>query len=110
MRTAAALWMIEDLEPFPDAPTVGEVCEPQTYWATPEMLGVPRELVCEVAARVEEVTTVGGVELVAHLGHGFTTMVPRRIDAIGVTTLTGCWCGIATCGSTIAPPRSGARW
>ncbi|MBB3037004.1 hypothetical protein [Hoyosella altamirensis] len=84
-----ALWMIEDLEPFPDAPQVGEVCEPSTYWATPEMRSVPRELTCEVAAQVEEVTIHGRTERVAHLGNGFTTMIPDGIDAVGETTLRG---------------------
>ncbi|AEF40766.1 hypothetical protein AS9A_2319 [Hoyosella subflava DQS3-9A1] len=81
--------MIEDLEPFPDAPQVGEVSEPSTYWATPEMLEVPHELICEVSAQVEEVTIHGRTERVAHLGNGFTTMIPEGIDAMGETTLRG---------------------
>ncbi|WP_278312454.1 hypothetical protein [Lolliginicoccus levis] len=85
-----ALWMIEDLEPFPDAPRVGEVCEPSTYWASPGMVEVPDEMICEVTASVEEVTVHGRRERVAHLGEGFTTEIPDGIEALGETTLTGC--------------------
>ncbi|WP_235900394.1 hypothetical protein [Lolliginicoccus suaedae] len=84
------MWMIEDLEPFPDAPCVGEVCEPSTYWATPGILEVPDEMICEITAFVEEVTVRGQTERVAHLGEGFTTMVPESLNAIGETTLAGC--------------------
>lgn len=84
------LWMIEDLEGWPDDPSAGQVCEPTTYWATPATMDLPAELVCEVAARVEEVTVDDRRERVAHLGAGFTTIVPDGVVAAGETTLTGC--------------------
>lgn len=84
------LWMLEDLEPFPDVPSVGDVCEPATYWATPTMMDLPAGIVCEIGARVEETTIAGQQERIAHLPDGFQTMIPTYVDVIGETTLTGC--------------------
>ncbi|MFZ3391708.1 hypothetical protein TVH25_00405 [Rhodococcus sp. 7Tela_A2] len=84
------LWMIEDLEPWPDEPGVGQVCAPATRWITPDMVNLPVELVCSISARVEEIETDAGVERRAHLGHGFSTMLPPGLDLTGDTTLTGC--------------------
>lgn len=64
------LWMIEDLEPWPDEPEVGQVCEPATQWITPDTMDLPGELVRTIAARVEELETDAGVERRAHLGTG----------------------------------------
>lgn len=84
-----ALWMIEDLEWWPDTPEVGQMCEPTTYWATPEMMDMPEVLMCTIAARVEESEFDGRVEAIAHLGQGFTTMLPRDLALTGAVTLTG---------------------
>ncbi|WP_246442256.1 hypothetical protein [Rhodococcus triatomae] len=93
-RTSTTIWMLEDLEPFPDDPAVGDRCEPTTYWAAPDMLGLPAELWCRVEARIEEVHVDGHRERVAHLGEGFTTMLPDAVEAFpdtaGRTSLTGC--------------------
>ncbi|WP_305091643.1 hypothetical protein [Prescottella sp. R16] len=78
--------MIEDLEPFPDQPEVGDVFEPTTYWTDT----APDELVTEVAARIEKVTADDRIERLADLGDGFTTIVPSYIDAAGETVLSGC--------------------
>ena len=84
------LWMIEDLEPWPDEPKVGQVCEPTTYWVTPEMMDLPAELVCTIPARVEAIETGDRVERMAHLHDVFTTMLPAGLDATSDTMLTGC--------------------
>ncbi|WP_138996037.1 hypothetical protein [Rhodococcus zopfii] len=89
-ETTTTLWMIEDLEPWPDEPDVGQVCEPATQWITPDMMDLPTELVRTISARVEEIETDAGVERRAHLGHGFSTMLPPGLDIAGDTTLTGC--------------------
>ncbi|ETT25789.1 hypothetical protein QM787_22190 [Rhodococcus ruber] len=83
------LWMIEDLEFWPDEPAPGQVCEPTTYWAGPGMPECVPELVHEVSARVEQITVAGRVEQLAHLGHGFTTMLRDHLDTVGDVTLTG---------------------
>jgi hypothetical protein len=83
------LWMIEDLEFWSDEPAPGQTCEPTTYWAGPGMTECVAELVHEVHARVEEITVDGRVEQLAHLGHGFTTMLPDHLDTVGDATLTG---------------------
>lgn len=54
------------------------------------MLGLPRDMACDIDAIIDEVTTDGRTECVARLGSGFTTMVPDHIEGIGETTLTGC--------------------
>ncbi|MEV8194076.1 hypothetical protein AB0P13_18360 [Rhodococcus pyridinivorans] len=48
------LWMIEDLEPWPDPPAPGQVCEPTTSWITPGASDCIRELARHVPARVAE--------------------------------------------------------
>ncbi|WP_241011279.1 hypothetical protein [Rhodococcus sp. PSBB049] len=89
-ETTTTLWMIEDLEPWLDEPEVGQVCEPATQWITPDTMDLPAELVRTIAARVEELETDAGVERRAHLGHGFSTMLPSGLDVTGDTTVTGC--------------------
>ncbi|MFE2123535.1 hypothetical protein ACFW9U_23110 [Rhodococcus aetherivorans] len=89
-ETTTTLWMIEDLEPWPNEPEVGQVCDPAIQWITPHMMDLPGELVRTSAARVEELETGNGVERRAHLGHGFSTMLPSGLDVTGDTTLTGC--------------------
>ncbi|MGB2948873.1 MAG: hypothetical protein WBB62_16040 [Rhodococcus sp. (in: high G+C Gram-positive bacteria)] len=84
------LWMIEDLEPFPDAPAIGDTYSPTTFWAAPADVGLSSELSCEVSVEVEEVVTDLGVERVAHLAHGFTTLLPAHIRGNGRVTLNGC--------------------
>lgn len=84
------LWMIEDLEPFPDTPAVGELCEPTTYWSTPDAMELPADVVRDVEATVDEVTIDGRTERVARFESGFTTMIPDYIDVIGEATLAGC--------------------
>ncbi|MGV9748305.1 hypothetical protein ACWDTG_25875 [Rhodococcus zopfii] len=84
------LWMIEDLEPWPDEPDVGQVCEPATQWIAPDTMDLPTELVRTISAQVEEIETDAGVERRAHLDHGFSTMLPPGLDITGNTTLTGC--------------------
>ncbi|OBA35469.1 hypothetical protein ACRAJ3_07475 [Rhodococcus pyridinivorans] len=83
------LWMIEDLEPWPDPPAPGQVCEPTTSWITPGASDCIRELARHVPARVEQVTVDDRVELLAHLGHGFTTVLPPQLDTLGDVVLTG---------------------
>ncbi|MFM1723079.1 hypothetical protein ABEU20_001640 [Rhodococcus sp. PAM 2766] len=51
---------------------------------------LPAEMVSDVNAIVDEVTIDGRTERIAHLGRGFTTMVPDYIDVTGQTPLTGC--------------------
>lgn len=84
------LWMIEDLEPWQDEPAVGDVCEPTTYWATAGAMDLPDDLMREVSARVETVTIDGRLEQIAHLGDGFTTMLPHHLPVTGEVTLKGC--------------------
>lgn len=69
------LWMLEDTEPWPDEPAVGEVCRPTTFWASPERMDLPAEVCTDVPARIEGVTVDGRTERVAHLGDGLTTVV-----------------------------------
>lgn len=83
------LWMIEDLEPFPDAPAVGELCSPATFWAGPGELGLPADMMYEVEARVDEVVTETGIERVAHLQNGFATLLPDHIEGRGAVVLKG---------------------
>lgn len=84
------LWMIEDLEPFPDMPQAGDVCEPTTYWTTPERLNLPSEVGCTVSARIEEVAVDGRTERIAYLGCGVSTLLPEYIEGDGDVTLAGC--------------------
>ena len=84
------LWMIEDLEPFPDAPKVGQVCEPTTYWGTPAAINLPAALTSTITARVEETTIDGRTESIAHLGDGFTTMLRPGFGRTGDVKFTGC--------------------
>lgn len=83
------LWMLEDMEPWPDEPAVGAVFTPTTYWASPEQMDLPAQMCAEVPARVETVTVDGLTEWVADLGNGFTTMMGDG-DLVGDVTLRGC--------------------
>ncbi|MDH6281760.1 hypothetical protein [Prescottella agglutinans] len=84
------LWMIEDLEPWPDAPAVGQVCEPTTYWASPDTMELPAELMCTIPARIERIESGDHAERIADLGHGFTTMLPPDVVVTdGEENLTG---------------------
>jgi hypothetical protein len=85
----STLWMLEDLEPWPDQPVVGAVFSPTTHWASPEQMELPAEVCADVPARVEVVTTDGLTERVAHLGNGFTTMMGDQ-DLMGDVMLHGC--------------------
>ncbi len=83
--------MIEDLEPWPDAPEVGQVCEPTTYWAASGRMELPTELMCTIPARIERIVSGDHPERTADLGHGFTTMLPRDLAvADSAQNLTGC--------------------
>lgn len=88
-RPVTTLWMIEDLEPWPDQPTPGQVCRPTTYWTTPGATDCIRELVRDIPARVEQITVDDRVELLAHLGHGVTTVLPPQLDTLGDVVLRG---------------------
>ncbi|MBY4126770.1 hypothetical protein HQO83_00020 [Rhodococcus fascians] len=85
----STLWMLEDMEPWPDEPGVGAVCAPTTFWASPDRMDLPDEVCSEVPARVEAVTTDGRTEWVAHLGNGFTTMMGDG-GLVGDVVLNGC--------------------
>ena len=85
----STLWMLEDMEPWPDEPGVGAVCAPTTFWASPDRMDLPDEVCSEVPARVEVVTTDGRTEWVAHLGNGFTTMMAGG-GLVGDVVLYGC--------------------
>ncbi|KQU54058.1 hypothetical protein ASG84_23825 [Rhodococcus sp. Leaf278] len=83
------LWMLEDMEPWPDEPGVGAVCSPTTYWASPDRMDLPAEVCSDVPARVEAVTVDGRTEWIAHLGDGFTTMMADG-GLVGDVILHGC--------------------
>ncbi|CCQ14314.1 putative uncharacterized protein [Rhodococcus sp. AW25M09] len=83
------LWMLEDMEPWPDEPAVGAVFTPTTSWASPDTMDLPAEVCSDVPARVEAVTTGGRTEWVAHLGDGFTTMMSDG-SVVGDVMLHGC--------------------
>ncbi|OZD06972.1 hypothetical protein CH275_07130 [Rhodococcus sp. 06-235-1A] len=83
------LWMLEDMEPWPDEPAVGAVFTPTTYWASREQMELPAEVCTEVAARVDAVTADGRTEWVAHLGNGFSTMMGDG-RLVGDVILHGC--------------------
>ncbi|OZC79719.1 hypothetical protein CH251_00010 [Rhodococcus sp. 06-462-5] len=83
------LWMLEDMEPWPDEPVVGAVFSPTTYWASPEQMELPPEVCAEVPARVEAVDIDGRTEWIAHLGNGFTAMMSDG-SMVGDVMLHGC--------------------
>ncbi|MCZ4517111.1 hypothetical protein O4220_01190 [Rhodococcus ruber] len=83
------LWMLEDMEPWPDEPAVGAVFTPTTYWASPEQMELPAKVCTEVPARVEAVDIDGRTEWVAHVDDGFTTMMGDGA-VVGDVTLHGC--------------------
>ncbi|NIL92415.1 hypothetical protein RhoFasSB10_04775 [Rhodococcus fascians] len=83
------LWMLENMEPWPDEPAVGAVFTPTTYWASPDQMDLPAQMCAEVPARVGTVTVDGLTEWVAHLGNGFTTMMGDG-GLVGDVTLRGC--------------------
>ncbi|MBY6365668.1 hypothetical protein [Rhodococcoides corynebacterioides] len=84
------LWMLEDLEWWPNAPEPRDVFSPTTYWASPEEMDLPPEVVTETPVTVEEVHMDGYTERIAHLGNGFTTLLGKGGGPTGVTMLTGC--------------------
>lgn len=84
------LWMLEDLEWWSNAPGPGDICTPTTYWATPSAMELPPEVVTETPAVIERVFINGFTERIAHIGHGFTTMLGSGDGPTGDTTLTGC--------------------
>ena len=85
-----ALFMLDDMEPWPDDPAPGVLCTPTTYWASPPEFGLPSEVTSEIDASIVAVDTDQGVERIAHLGSGFTTLVGTGNAPTGVTVLTGC--------------------
>ena len=91
-HTAAVgeLWMLEDLEPWPDAPESGGICSPTTLWITPDTMELPDEVCVTITARVEALVVGGRVERVAHIGHGVTTIVGSGDGDTGDVELTGC--------------------
>ncbi len=65
--------------------------EPTTFWAFPDVMELPPEVCTEIPARIEEVSVGGRTERIAHLGHGFTTIVVvDHDDLVGDVTLRGC--------------------
>ncbi|MGZ8179539.1 hypothetical protein ACXVUM_16545 [Williamsia sp. SKLECPSW1] len=89
------LWLLEDLEPFPDRPDPGEVFAPTTYWvdATADIIDrqpVPAAVCSHIPATIRPVE-VGSdqLEWVADLGGGFTTLLHGDHIA-GDTVLCGC--------------------
>jgi hypothetical protein len=84
------MWMLEYLEPWPDAPRPGDVCEPTTFWASHEDMDLPAEVCTVTEAFVETVTSDGTSERIAHLGRGFTTVLSGNADITGHLTLRGC--------------------
>ena len=95
--------MLDDEEWWPDDPRPGALCFPTTYWADESEMGLPGEVVSEVAVSIAAVEVDGGVERIAHLGDGFTTLLGAGVGPVGDATLTGClvwdrylWTGFRT--------------
>ncbi|MBY6540364.1 hypothetical protein HQ325_16945 [Rhodococcus sp. BP-349] len=83
------VFMLDDEEWWPDDPEPGALCSPTTYWADASEIGLPREVVSEVAASIVTVRVERGIERVAHLGDGFTTMLSAGDTPVGEAVLTG---------------------
>ena len=89
------LWLLEDLEPFPDSPEPGDVFAPTTYWVDAatgiiEHQPVPVSVCSYVPATVRRSDGSGDqIEWVAELGGGFTTLL-RGDHTPGRTLLHGC--------------------
>jgi hypothetical protein len=87
------LWLLEDLEPFPDTPAVGDDFAPTTFWldADSEIYEspIPSAICTSVTARVEARQHGDRTEWVAHLGGGFHTALPGERKP-GVVELHGC--------------------
>lgn len=101
--SATTLWLLEDREPFDDAPAVGEVFAPATRWIDAHQETIPPEICSDVLARVEAHDTGGRVEWVAHLPGGFATILSGDRHAPGDHVLHGCllwdrylWIDVAT--------------
>lgn len=86
------LWLLEDLEPFPDRPVVGDDFAPTTFWLDAESeiyeSPIPAEICTRVTARVDARRDGDHIEWVADLG-GFQTMLPGAHEP-GVVELHGC--------------------
>ncbi|MGC4932201.1 hypothetical protein ACLQ3C_00745 [Gordonia sp. DT30] len=89
------LWLLEDLEPFPDRPEPGDAFAPTTFWADASAgvldgQPVPADVCSHVRAVVRPGDTVGDhIEWVADLGDGFTTLL-RGEHTPGEVILHGC--------------------
>lgn len=87
------LWLLEDLEPFPDMPSVGDDFAPTTFWldagSTIYERRVPSEICTRVAARIEPRTYGDRTEWVAHIGSEFETVLPGDHKP-GTAELHGC--------------------
>ena len=88
------LWLLEDLEPFPDQPKPGDLFTPTTFWvdthnAILDNQPLPAAVCSHVPAVIRQVTSNGPAEWVADLGDGFTTMLPGDHTA-GEAILHGC--------------------
>ena len=99
----ATLWLLEDREPFDDAPAVGEVFTPTTRWVDAHQESIPPEICSDVPAQVEAHSIGGRVEWVAHLPGGFSTMLSGDRHDEGDHVLHGCllwdrylWIDVAT--------------
>ncbi|RPA06146.1 hypothetical protein [Gordonia sp. OPL2] len=84
------LWMLEDLEPWPDEPKSGAICAPTTFWASPDTMELPPEVCTTLKVQVEAQQVGGRTERIAHLGGGFSTVIGTGDGDIGEMTLTGC--------------------
>lgn len=88
------LWLLEDLEPFPDRPEPGDTFAPTTYWvdATAGIIDrqpVPAEVCSRVPATIRRTDHGERIEWVADLDGGFTTLLHGDHTA-GETVLHGC--------------------
>lgn len=88
------LWLLEDLEPFPDRPDEGDVFTPTTYWVDAadriiDRQPLPTSVCSRIPATVRRIDTGDRVEWVADLGGGFTTLLHGDHTA-GDTVLHGC--------------------
>jgi hypothetical protein len=101
------LFMLDDVERWPDDPTPGVLCSPTTYWLDDAKMGLPREVVSEVVASIIPVQVDGGVERVAHIGDEFTTLLGTGEAPVGEAVLTGCLVWDRYLWTTYRTPPSG---
>lgn len=101
--SATTLWLLEDREPFGDAPAVGEVFTPTTRWVDAHQESIPPELCSDMPARIKAHDIGGRMEWVAHLTGGFTTLLSGDRHSEGDHVLHGCllwdrylWIDVAT--------------